>query len=243
MENMNNDMNKSNDNSSTVIPRKKPDYTAGYGSDPAKEATFNSEDILRSAKSFAVKPPKEESIVLNILKGILGACIGCIPGFLLWILIGRVGFIASICGMVLAIGALAGCWFFTKDDDLSPVVIGAITVCVILFTIYLAEKIVWCWELSDLFQKETADMREEMREYGDSLGLPREETDSITDKYIKEEFGFTKGTFGDFFSNFGKTLDYFDYKKRYFKHMLECYGMAALGGLSFILKMFGPDLK
>ncbi|HRR75453.1 MAG: hypothetical protein IJK31_08795 [Ruminococcus sp.] len=241
-EDMNNGRRFDNEEQSTVIPRKKPDYTAGYEA-PAKEASFNSADILRSAKAFEVKPEKEESIVLNILKGILGAFIGCIPGFLLWILIGRVGFIASICGMVLALGAVAGCWFFTKDDDLSPVVIGVITVCVIIFTIYLAEKIVWCWELSDAFQKYEADLRQEMYDYGGSVNVSSDEVDKITDTYIKEEFGFTKGTFSDFFSNFSKTLDLLELKKRYVKHMFECYGMAALGGASFVIKMFGADLK
>lgn len=223
--------------SSTVIPRKKPDYTAGYEA-PAKEATFDSADILRSSKEFALKPEKEESVVANILMGVLGACIGAIPGFLLWIIIGRVGFIASICGMVLALGAVGGCMLFTKNHELSPAIVGVIIVCVIIFAVYLAEKIVWCWEMSDAFKKYSSELRLEMYEYGDELEVSRTYVDSITDEYIKEEFGFTKGTFGDFFSSFNKTLETLELKARYTRHMIQCYAMAALGGFSFVAKFF-----
>ena len=226
MEELNNTGSGSQQELSTVRPIKKPDYTSGYEA-PAKEAVFSAEDVYAAGK---LTPVKEKSIVESILKGILGACIGAIPGFLLWILIGKIGFIASICGMLLAVGAVGGCIFATKDDELSPTAIGIICVCVIVFTIYLAEKIVWCWAMSDEFQK----VRQELYMYGDGFGLEKSEVDRI----IKDEYGFTEGSFGDFFSNFGKTLDNLEMKTRYYKHMAECYGIAALGGVAFLAKLF-----
>lgn len=55
---------------------------------------------------------------------------------------------------------------------------------------------------------------------------------------IKAEYGFTKGTFGDFFFNFGKVLKACDSTGRYIFDLVLSYLLAFVGGASY-LKKFG----
>ncbi len=178
----------------------------------------------------------EESMLVELLKAILGAVVGALPGFILWILIGKVGFVAAICGSVLAMGTIAGYTFMTKDDFL-PQKYGIITcIAVIAIAVFMADKIVWCWELSDQFKATVVASKESVYALGDAGGLTTEEIDAIFNEGIKEQFGFTEGTFGDFFSNFNRTLRYLGLSTRYYIDLLLSYGFAFLGGFSLFKK-------
>lgn len=59
----------------------------------------------------------ERSIMTDILKASLGAIVGALPGMLLWIIIGKIGYTASICGLLLAAGIVFGYTFMTKMVD------------------------------------------------------------------------------------------------------------------------------
>lgn len=212
-----NDINNPEPDRNTVIPVKKPDYSDGS---PAKEAVFSSADVYAAGK---LTPIKERSIVEDILKGVLGACIGALPGLLLWILIGKIGFIVSICGLILAVGTVGGYYFMTNDKDLSPTVGAVVCILVIVIGIFFAEKIVWCWEMTDQSQKFKQEYYATMAEFG-----------------LEEEFGFTEGTFSDFFNNFHHTLDVLDLENKYRSELIRCYIFAAIGASSFILKFLQP---
>lgn len=193
---------------------------------------------ITSFDDFEETPPAAEgSVVLEVVKAILGAVVGAIPGMLLWILIGKIGFVAVICGMILAVGVTAGYKFMTKDDFLPEIYGVVICVAVIAVSIYLAERIVWSWELSEQFTKYMASLRSEMYELGEAGGMERSEVDEILNDSLKEEFGFYEGTFGECFSNFHKTLSTLGLAGRYFRNLLFCYGIAALGAFSIFKKM------
>ena len=214
-----------------TAPRKTPETPPVSGA--AREQVFTAADVYEAGR---LTPVREESVLAEILKGILGAVVGAIPGVLLWIIIGRVGFIAAICGAVLAGGTVAGYIFMSKDNFLPQHYGVIICLAVIIISVYISQKVVWCWELSDIFQKEFSAYRKEMYDYGDSFGRTRSEVDSIINESIKEEFGFTELSFGNCFSNFGKVLKALDSKGRYYLSLLECYGFAALGGGSLFAK-------
>ena len=49
-----------------------------------------------------------EKRAFPVLPGVVGALLGSIPGILLWIILGQVGFIAGICGWLMIRGAILG---------------------------------------------------------------------------------------------------------------------------------------
>lgn len=49
-----------------------------------------------------------EKRTFPVLPGLVGALLGSIPGILLWIILGQVGFIAGICGWLMIRGAIFG---------------------------------------------------------------------------------------------------------------------------------------
>lgn len=78
-----------------------------------------SESIAPEAQATAPVPPQfSPDAILNqltaekrafpVLPGIVGALLGSIPGILLWIILGQVGFIAGICGWLMIRGAIFG---------------------------------------------------------------------------------------------------------------------------------------
>ena len=199
----------------------------------AQERVFTAADVYEAGK---LAPIQEESVLMEIFKGILGAVVGAIPGVLLWIIIGRVGFIAAICGAVLAGGTVAGYIFMSKDNFLPKHYGVIICLAVIVIGIFLAQKIVWCWEIADVFDRYMKDYRNEMYGLGDAAGMTRAEIDSVIDQTVKEQLGVTDLSFGSCFSNFGRLLKGLDLKGKYALSMLECYGFAALGGGSLFTK-------
>lgn len=197
-------------------------------SEQPRAAVYTSSDIGDSF-SFA---GNEDSMLIEILKAILGAVVGAIPGILLWIIIGKVGFIAVVCGIVLSGGAVSGYIFMTKDNFLPKKYGIIICAAVVIISVYIAEKIVWCWEMSEQFKRVVATARDASYSLGKAGGLSDAEIDSIVEKSLNEQFGFTEGTFSDFFFNFNKTISYLGLSGRYYFNLIECYVFAALGGLS-----------
>ncbi len=98
---------------------------------------------------------KCDSTAVILTKAILGAMLGAIPSMFLWIVLGKVGYLASIAGFFMFLGELVACDFFTKKSkqlnlETAIVICGIVT----LIAVYLCEKIVWSWQMMDLFNSE-----------------------------------------------------------------------------------------
>ena len=65
------------------------------------ESSQVSPDAIASQISIEERHP-------SILPGLIGALIGSIPGVLLWVIIGQLGYIAGICGWLMVRGAIFG---------------------------------------------------------------------------------------------------------------------------------------
>ncbi len=206
---------------------------SGYSYQQKTENVFTAADLYDMG---GLPDNNEESVMLELIKAVLGAVVGALPGFILWILIGKVGFVAAICGSVLAMGTIAGYTFMTKDNFFPQKYGVIICIAVIVIAVFMADKIVWCWELSDHFKVTVASTKESVYALGDAGGLTTDEIDAIFNEAIKEQFGFTKGTFSDFFSNFNRTLRYLGLSTRYYIDLLISYGFAFLGGFSLFKK-------
>ncbi|GFI29296.1 hypothetical protein IMSAGC013_00682 [Lachnospiraceae bacterium] len=82
--------------------------------------------------------------------GFFGALLGSLVGGALWILFFRIGIIAGIAGAAAAICAAWGYEKLGKCMDRKGMVI---TLLVTAFTIYLANRIAWAWDIFDLMQE------------------------------------------------------------------------------------------
>ena len=79
----------------------------------------------------------------NFVPGLVGAFLGSLIGCALWILIGKLGYIAGIAGAVTGICAMKGYEMLGKHLDRKGV-IGSVVIMVIM--IFFANKITWAWE-------------------------------------------------------------------------------------------------
>ncbi len=179
----------------------------------------------------------ERSIMTDILKASLGAIVGALPGMLLWIIIGKIGYTASICGLLLAAGIVFGYTFMTKDDAI-PLSWGVVICLVIMIaSVYFAERIVWTWAMVDAFKDFIPKVKESTYTYTEQFGY---EDFVINDDYIKSYtkslFGFSEGTFSNCWSNFKKVVEVTGSESEYHQSLLQSYAFAALGGGSLFYK-------
>ncbi len=82
----------------------------------------------------------------NLALGIVGAVIGAALGGVLWILIGKLGYIAGIAGFAIVALAIAGYGKLGKAVDIKGVVVSIIASILVL---YLSNRILWSWSLYD----------------------------------------------------------------------------------------------
>ena len=80
----------------------------------------------------------------NLVPGLVGAFLGSLIGCALWVLIGKLGYIAGIAGAVTGICAMKGYEMLGKHLDRKGVV-GSVIIMVVM--IYFANKISWAWEV------------------------------------------------------------------------------------------------
>ncbi|MBQ6554926.1 MAG: hypothetical protein IJR45_08340 [Firmicutes bacterium] len=86
-----------------------------------------------SGASYSYHSTAEIRSESNLLFGLIGALIGAVPGCVLWILIGRIGFVAGIAGYAIMVGAMF-CYkkLGGEPDKKGVIVCIAITVAAIL---------------------------------------------------------------------------------------------------------------
>lgn len=92
----------------------------------------------------------EESTAVTLIKGIIGAFLGTIPSAVLWIALGKVGYIGEICGFFMIFGEMYICGFMTrKSKDMNIETATVICVIVTAVMVYVCERAVWSWDICD----------------------------------------------------------------------------------------------
>ena len=162
-----------------------------------------------------------ESMFVPILKAILGAAVGAIPGVILIIFVAKMGFIASICGAVMAIGVFAGYTFMTKDNEIDTKIGVVICAAIMLIGIYIAVRTSWVMNISDA-------MREAMS-IGKSMLSDTELSDSDINDLYRLIYGVDEPSFSECSSHFGDLLSRFGLKGKFILSFFENLGFAALG--------------
>ena len=191
---------------------------SGYGQ---QSSNYNSYDTRSGypASDTVYGSYGNESKLMPIVKGVLGALLGAIPGIILIILVARMGFIASICGAVMAVCIFFGYNLFTKNSGLEEKTGLIICAVVMIFAIYFAVRTSWCLEISSFLQKD--------------LGLKPGEVDS---EILQEFLGIRDVTFSEISSDFGNLLEKCECKGKFITSLLENIAFAALGGFGTFTK-------
>lgn len=96
----------------------------------------------------------EESTLVILGKALLGAMLGAIPAMLLWVVLGKVGYLAAISGFFMFLGEIIACNYFTRKSSQMNIWV-ALIICavVMIFDVYLCERFVWSWELCDILNE------------------------------------------------------------------------------------------
>lgn len=173
----------------------------------------------------------DESPLTTGIKGFVGAVVGAVPGILLWIILGKLGYIAVVCGILLAFGSAYGYNLMTKKGSLSPTVGIIICLGIVIVAVFMAEKIVWCWELTDAFNEQIplwkAEIDSIIAGYGDTMSAL--EVQTLFDELMLEEYGFTEADFSACFYNFGDLLKKLDLKSDFTMSLVKSYICGAAG--------------
>jgi hypothetical protein len=74
----------------------------------------------------------------NSISGILGAMLGALIGLTVWIIIARMGNIAYVGGLVIAVATIKGCEILGNGIDKKGIII---SICIIIVTVFLAQYI------------------------------------------------------------------------------------------------------
>lgn len=94
---------------------------------------------------------RDEMSLITVIKGIIGALLGTLPSVMLWVALGKTGYVAAICGFFMILGEMYICDLMTKKNREMNIET-ALVICVIVMavTVYNCEKIIWAWDLYDL---------------------------------------------------------------------------------------------
>ncbi len=91
-----------------------------------------------------------ESATLTLIKAVFGAFIGTIPSAVLWITMGKVGYISEMCGFFMIFGEMYICSLMTKKSrDMNFETAIVICIIVTLIMVYVCERAVWSWDIYD----------------------------------------------------------------------------------------------
>lgn len=91
----------------------------------------------------------------NIIKPVLGAIIGSIPGLILWIIVGCLGYKVALLGLLIGAGIIFG---YEKMGGYVVSAAGVITcIAVMIVTVYLGAHFVWAISLKSALSELDVD--------------------------------------------------------------------------------------
>ncbi len=203
----------------------------GYG----QRSTGYSDTSYSPAPDFGASYGFDEPVrFTSVLKGVIGAIIGAIPGFFLIAGLARLGFIASLCGAVLAGGVFFGYYIATKNDKAASKVMFISCISVMVITVFLAVRMSWTYKLRDTLIAAKSYANSEIANNDMYEGV----TESTVDDALYYMFGFSDPTYSNCSAHFSRILDHYDIKGKFAISVLENYLFCAMGGL-WLFSKFG----
>ncbi len=177
----------------------------------------------------------ESSGLMDILRDVLAAIVGTLPGFVLWLIFGKLtlglsavnlllNIIMFVCPLVMAAGSLFCYHYVNRDRFIDTKRCALICLAVLAFMIYMANRTVTCLQIVDICN----NLKDYMTQITGFIGLSKEDIDSVWDddmakEITKEMTGFTKINFGRCFLNFSDILEKMDMNGDFAWSMLKSY--------------------
>ncbi len=184
----------------------------------------------------------ESSGLMDILRDVLAAIVGTLPGFVLWLIFGKLtlglsavnlllNIIMFVCPLVMAAGSLFCYHYVNRDRFIDTKRCALICLAVLAFMIYMANRTVTCLQIVDICN----NLKDYMTQITGFIGLSKEDIDSVWDddmakEITKEMTGFTKINFGRCFLNFSDILEKMDMNGDFAWSMLKSYLWGFTGG-------------
>ncbi|MGB4092419.1 MAG: hypothetical protein WBK46_10855 [Ruminococcus flavefaciens] len=184
----------------------------------------------------------ESSGLMDILRDVLAAIVGTLPGFVLWLIFGKLtlglsavnlllNIIMFVCPLVMAAGSLFCYHYVNRDRFIDTKRCALICLAVLAFMIYMANRTVTCLQIVDICN----NLKDYMTQITGFLGLSKEDIDSVWDddmakEITKEMTGFTKINFGRCFLNFSDILEKMNMNGDFAWSMLKSYLWGFTGG-------------
>ena len=206
------------------------DYGSSYNSSSGMNSGFDSSSSFGS--SFAVS---QGSPVLSLVFGVIGAMVGAIPGFLLLLFLGKIGYVAALSGAVLAGGAFFGYGLATSKND-APDSAGLI-ICVIvcIIAVYLGVRICWCWDMVDTLNDYLPTFEAEARALADDSESGTELA-KLAKEMLFSQLGISDVSYSSISAHFSTILDKTECKGKFVKDLLLSYLFAFAGGIGIFTK-------
>lgn len=199
--------------------------STSYGSTSSYDSTSNYGGYSSTASYSDFG--NQDSDFVTLLKGALGAIVGAIPGVILIILLARLGFIAAVCGAVMAAGIFFGYQFMTKNKAPSETAGFLICGAVMLIGVYIAVRTSWCMEASSVMQ--------------DVLEISPGSLSTAESDILYEFYGVRDVSFSECSSNFWTMLDKVGIKGKFIWSFVENLLFAVGGGIGAFSKFGKSD--
>lgn len=178
----------------------------------------------------------EQSQVIPTILGAIGAVIGVIPGCLLWVLLGRFGFVSTVTGMVMAVGVFAAYMFMSKLGGVDSPNKACFVICliVIVAAVYISARIVYINNIVDAINEAIPQMKAECIQKLTEAGWSSEEisaqlTDEFIRDYLCEQFGIREITVSECSRKFSSLLEILELRGSYIMNIAECYLFSIVG--------------
>ncbi|OPZ22021.1 MAG: hypothetical protein BWZ04_00463 [Firmicutes bacterium ADurb.BinA205] len=184
----------------------------------------------------------ESSGLMDILRDVLAAIVGTLPGFVLWLIFGKLtlglsavnlllNIIMFVCPLVMAAGSLFCYHYVNRDRFIDTKRCALICLAVLAFMIYMANRTVTSLQIVDICN----NLKDYMTQITGFIGLSKEDIDAVWDddmakEITKEMTGFTKINFGRCFLNFSDILEKMNMNGDFAWSMLKSYLWGFTGG-------------
>ncbi len=220
------------------------DINKYVGNTDAQDHASHVESAETAAPAFTPinRVDSESSGLMDILRDVLAAIVGTLPGFVLWLIFGKLtlglsavnlllNIIMFVCPLVMAAGSLFCYHYVNRDRFIDTKRCALICLAVLAFMIYMANRTVTCLQIVDICN----NLKDYMTQITGFLGLSKEDIDSVWDddmakEITKEMTGFTKINFGRCFLNFSDILEKMDMNGDFAWSMLKSYLWGFTGG-------------
>ena len=153
---------------------------------------------------FETNKEQARSQKSDLIRGFVGALLGALAGGVLYVILYKLGFVAGISGLVMAVLALMLYEKFGGCLDIKGVICCAV---VIIAMVYFANKLAWSWEIYGELKDYGwgfSDVFKQMSYIIDKAGLKSDYTESLVMGYIFTALGAVGRFIGAVRSSTGK---------------------------------------